>query len=141
MTGGLFARSTRGPPPQMSGTGSDTSAGGLQHHFAAHVVGVPWVFTTSVRFPTCACPGGGLVRVADESAVDEDRFPAGEPEQVGVREWPGLPGHPRREPLLVGSSHRRRASLTAPRPTGESSGSGVVGPCKMSMSSPVGAGG
>ena len=81
-----------------------------------------------------------MLRVADESAVDEDRFPACEQEQVGVRERPGPPGYPRREPLLVGS-HRRRASLTPPRPTGESSGSGTVGPCKMSTSSPVGAGG
>jgi hypothetical protein len=52
------------------------------------------VFTTSVRSPTCAHPGGGLFGVADESAVHEDRFGACEQEHVGVWERPGLPNYP-----------------------------------------------
>lgn len=63
-------------------------------------------------------------------------FPASEQEQVGVRERPGPPGHPRREPLLVGI-HRRRASLRPPRPTGESSGSGAVGSARCRRRRPV----
>jgi hypothetical protein len=42
-------------------------------------------------------PGGGLLGVADEPAVDQRRPPAGQEQQVGVRERPRLPDQPGRK--------------------------------------------
>ncbi len=73
--------------------GRDSSAGGLQRRVAADVVGVPVGVDHQLDAPACVCfrPVAGLVGVADEPGVDQRRSRAGEEQEVGVGERPGLP--------------------------------------------------
>ena len=102
------ARVPPGDGRSVRGAGRDPRARRLQPSVAADVVGVPVGVHDQADVPGVrADPGGGLLRVADEPAVDQGRLPPVHQQQVRVRKRPALPGQPGRQPIGNGTQSRR----------------------------------
>jgi hypothetical protein len=69
------ARVAAGHGRRVGGAGRDSSAGGLQQPVAADVVGVPVGVHDQRDLPGLgACPGGRVLGMGDEAAVEQGRL-------------------------------------------------------------------
>jgi hypothetical protein len=99
----------------VGGAGGDSRAPALEDVVAADVVGVPVGVDHEVDVADLGTgPGGGVVGMADEAAVDHRGFSAFDEEQVGVGKGSLVPGDPLRQ-VVGAEGHRRRRADGADR--------------------------